>query len=132
MAVAAIGGGGYDASSVRGAAVPVKLIFRCQFCDAVPDAPTQVSLERQLGAELFGEYLDGPPSGWLTWTGRGIFGPKRHACPEHRGRLEEYLRLHYGSVGPHPWKRGPHRRFSPAPQGSDGARVIGRHLGWTL
>ncbi|MBA2763548.1 MAG: hypothetical protein H0U42_02530 [Thermoleophilaceae bacterium] len=93
--------------------MPVRIVFRCEFCDARPDADTQLSLEHQLKAELFGEYLDAPPSNWLTWTGRGLFGPARYACAEHRGDLTAYLRTHYSSVGPHPWKKGPYLRHPP-------------------
>lgn len=110
----------------------VRPIFRCQFCESAPDADTQASLEQQLRAELFVEYLDAPPSNWLTWPGRGLFGPTRYACPEHRGELEGYLRAHYGSIGPFPWERGPHRRYAPSPARSHGPRVIGPHVGWTL
>lgn len=110
--------------------MPVKPIFRCQFCDAQPDGETQASLESQLLAELFGEYLDAAPSNWLTWTGRGPLGPVRYACPDHRGDLAAYLRTHYGSIGPHPWKRGPYRRYAPPPPRSPWSKVIGPHTGW--
>jgi hypothetical protein len=110
--------------------VPVKAIFRCQFCDAAPDAPTHTNLVRQLRAELFGEYIDAAPSNWLTWTGHGPFGPVRYACPRHRGQLVSYLRIHYGAIGPHPWKRGPYRRFAPPPARSHGPPVIGPVTGW--
>lgn len=89
------------------------MIFRCEFCDAEPDWETRGSLESQMRALLFGEYLDAPPSGWLTWTGRGILGPVRYACPEHRADLQAFLRKHYGTVAWHPKKEGPYPRFPP-------------------
>lgn len=90
--------------------MPVKLVFRCQFCEARPDPETQAELERQAQDMLFGIYVDAEPARWLTWHGRGPLGPTRHACPEHRGELTAYLRHHYGSVGWHPWKMGPYPR----------------------
>ena len=88
--------------------MPVRLIFRCQFCDATPDAATQRTLERQVREANFGEYLDAPPGRWLHWQGRGVLGPIRYACAAHRGDLVAYLREHYGTVAPHPWKRPPY------------------------
>jgi hypothetical protein len=86
----------------------VKLIFRCQFCDRLPDPLTQMSLEGQVQDLNFGQYLDAPPERWLTWHGRGIYGPARYACPDHRGDLTAFLRRHYGTIGWHPWKMGPY------------------------
>jgi hypothetical protein len=88
--------------------MPVRVIFRCQFCAAVPDPETQRSLEGQLRELVCGKYLDALPGRWLVWHGRGPFGPIRYACPEHRGVLTAYLRVHYGSVGWHPWKMPPY------------------------
>ena len=88
--------------------MPVRVIFRCQFCAAVPDPQTQRSLEGQLRELVCGEYLDALPGRWLVWHGRGPFGPIRYACPDHRGDLTAYLREHYGSIGWHPWKMPPY------------------------
>lgn len=88
--------------------MPVRVIFRCQFCDAVPDPDTQRGLERQLRELIFGEYLDVPPGRWLVWHGRGPFGPTRYACAEHRGELTAFLRHHYGTIGWHPWTMPPY------------------------
>ena len=88
--------------------MPTRLIFRCQFCAAAPDETTQRTLEQQLRELLFGEYLEVPPGRWLAWHGRGPLGPVRYACPEHRGDLVAYLREHYGTIAPHPWKRPPY------------------------
>jgi hypothetical protein len=88
--------------------VPVRVIFRCQFCDTVPDDETQQSLQRQLRELAFGEYLDALPGRWLVWQGRGPLGPIRYACPDHRGELTAYLREHYGSIARHPWKMPPY------------------------
>ncbi len=88
--------------------MPVKLIFRCQFCTAAPDPLTQLSLEAQLQELTFGQYLDAHPGPWLAWQGRGLYGPARYACPDHRGDLTAFLRYHYGTIGWHPWKRPPY------------------------
>lgn len=89
--------------------MPVQVIFRCQFCSAVPDPETQRMLERQLRELTFGQYLDAPPGRWLSWHGGGPLGPRRYACAEHRGELTAYLREHYGTIAPNPWKRPPYR-----------------------
>jgi len=59
---------------------------------------------------LFGQYVDAEPGRWLTWHGRGLLGPTRYACQQHRGELTAYLRHHYGTIGSHPWKMGPYPR----------------------
>jgi len=88
--------------------MPSRVIFRCQFCNTPPDSETQLTLERQLRELVFGEYLDAPPGRWLAWHGRGPLGPTRYACAAHRGELTAYVREHYGTVAPHPWKRPPY------------------------
>lgn len=85
-----------------------RVVFRCQFCDSSPDDETQRSLTEQVSLLLFGTYVDAEPGNWLTWHGRGIYGPTLYACPEHRASLKAYLRKHYGTVGPHPFAEGPH------------------------
>lgn len=93
--------------------MPSRLVFRCQFCDAVPDNETHASLTAQVRAQLFGEYLDAMPGSWLTFTGRGICGPTRYACFEHRDALIAYVHKHYGSVAWQAKKKGPFPRFAP-------------------
>lgn len=88
--------------------MPTRVIFRCEFCNAVPDPLTQLSLERQLRELAFGAYQEITPGRWLTWHGGGPLGPRRYACAEHRGDLTAYLREHYGTIAPHPWKRPPY------------------------
>lgn len=85
-----------------------RLIFRCQFCDCAPDPLTQLSLERSVVDITFGTYVDAMPGQWLIWHGHGPYGPTRYACAAHRGDLVGYLREHYGTIGPHPWKRPPY------------------------
>jgi hypothetical protein len=85
-----------------------RYIFRCQFCDAQPDPLTQLSLEKTVRDITFGAYVDAMPEKWLVWHGHGPYGPPRYACAEHRGDLVAYLRNHYGTIGPHPWKRPPY------------------------
>jgi hypothetical protein len=78
--------------------MPVKLLFRCETCDAQPDEVTQRTLEGQLRDRTFGEYRDAQPAGWLVWTGGGALGSKRYACPAHRDELVADLRRHYGAI----------------------------------
>ena len=63
--------------------MPVIVVFRCEICGARPDPETQTSLERQLLDLRHGEYVDAEPGRWLTWHGRGMYGPQRYACGEH-------------------------------------------------
>jgi hypothetical protein len=84
--------------------VPVAVVFRCEICSARPDPETQISLERQLLDLRHGEYVDADPGRWLTWHGRGIYGP----------------------LGWHPWASGPHPWAGR--RGSDRARALARRL----
>jgi hypothetical protein len=88
--------------------MPVRVLFRCEFCGAEPDRQTQRSLEAQLQELLFGTYLDAEPGRWLVWHGGGLYGRTRYACGDHRGELKAHVREHYGTIGPHPWAMGPH------------------------
>lgn len=88
--------------------MPVRVIFRCEYCDASPDPLTQLSLERSLRELAFGEYQEISPGRWLAWHGGGPLGPRRYACAAHRGDLTAWLREHYGTIAPHPWKRPPY------------------------
>lgn len=101
--------------------MPVRLRFACQFCAVMPDPATQRSLEQGLRELVFGEYLDALPGRWLVWHGRGPLGPTRYACPDHRGDLVAYLREHYGTVAPHPWKMPP---YPTSRRSSDTERAI--------
>jgi hypothetical protein len=105
--------------------VPSRVIFRCEFCDATPDPLTQLSLEGGLRELAFGEYLDVPPGRWLVWLGGGPLGPRRYACREHRAELTAYLREHYGTIAPHPWRMPP---YPTTRRTSDTERAI-RHGG---
>ncbi len=88
--------------------MPVKVVFRCDFCGEQPGADTQKALEALLQELLFGIYLDCEPENWLVWTGNGIYGRAMYACGKHRGELKAHLREHYGTLGWHPWAMGPH------------------------
>ena len=44
--------------------MPVKLIFRCQFCDASADLLTQMSLETAMRQFVWGAYQDALPGRW--------------------------------------------------------------------
>jgi hypothetical protein len=105
--------------------VSIRVIFRCEFCDATPDQATQGTLERQLRELAFGTYLEVPPGGWLAWHGGGPLGPRRYACRAHRGELTAYLRHHYGTIAPHPWKMPP---YASTTRTADTERAI-RHGG---
>ena len=94
--------------------MPVVVVFSCEICGARPDPETQASLEQQLLDLRHGEYVDAEPGRWLTWHGRGIYGPVRYACGEHRGALKAAVREHYGTLGWHPWARGPAPLGGPA------------------
>jgi hypothetical protein len=78
----------------------VKMRFRCDHCQAPPDAATCRALQAQLHDRRLGVYLDAQPGGWLVFTGGGPLGAKRYACPEHRDDLTVYLHRHYGAIGP--------------------------------
>jgi hypothetical protein len=105
--------------------VPTRVLFHCQFCPAAPDALTQRRLEGALRELGFGEYLSIEPGRWLVWLGGGPLGPRRYACGEHRGELTAFLREHYGTIAPHPWKRPPYPASAWTP---DTERAI-RHGG---
>jgi hypothetical protein len=110
--------------------MPVTVVFRCEICGSRPHRETQLALEQQLLDLRHGEYVDAGPEHWLSWHGRGMYGPTRYACGEHRGELKAELREHYGMLGWHPWAMGPHpwaRR-----RGTDRARRFSRLLRSTL
>lgn len=104
--------------------MPVAVVFRCQICGRRPGPETQAALERQLLDLRHGEYVDADPERWLSWHGRGIYGPTRYACGEHRGELKALLRKLYGTLGWHPWARGPHPWAGR--RGTDRARRLQR------
>jgi hypothetical protein len=115
--------------------VPVRVVFSCEICGCRPDAGTQAALERQLLDLRHGEYVDAGPADsappasrplWLTWHGRGIYGPVRYACGAHRGELKALIREHYGTLGWHPWAQGPHPWAGR--RGTDRARSLSRRL----
>lgn len=101
--------------------MPTRVIFRCEFCNAAPDPATQLVLEHQLRELAFGEYLEVPPGRWLTWLGGGPLGPRRYACSAHRAELTAYLREHYGTIAPHPWRMPP---YPSTRRSSDTERAI--------
>jgi hypothetical protein len=107
--------------------MPVTLVFCCEICGSRPDPATQRSLERQLLDLRHGEYIDASPRGWLTWQGHGLYGPTRYACAAHRGELKAFLREHYGTLGWHPWSRGPHPWAGR--RGTERARELKRSMG---
>jgi hypothetical protein len=91
----------------------VRVLFRCEHCDALPDPATERTLGGQLCDRTFGEYQDAQPGGWLIWTAGGPLGSKRYACPQHRDDLVAYLRRHYGAVRCGVWKTEPYPALWP-------------------
>lgn len=87
--------------------------FGCELCDARPDGETRRVLRAQLREALPGMYLDARPGRWLIWTGGGLLGPARYACPRHRGDLTARLRAQYGSLGRAVWESEPHPQRWP-------------------
>jgi hypothetical protein len=85
--------------------MPVRLIFRCEFCGTLPSDDTRRSLEAQLLELEWGQFTDASPEGWLIWAGKGPYGQTRYACAKHRIALRDFLRKHYGSLGWHPHAR---------------------------
>jgi hypothetical protein len=106
--------------------MPVVVVFRCEICGAQPDPETQRALERQMLDLRHGEYVDAEPGRWLTWHGRGTYGAHQYACGEHRGELKAGIRETYGTLGWHPWARGPHPWAGR--RGTDSAHRILRGL----
>ena len=86
----------------------VRLIFRCQFCDAQPDPLTQLNLEKAMRENTWGAYQNALLENWLVFHARGLYGSPRYACADHRGDLVAYLREHFGTIGSHVWKRPPY------------------------
>ena len=110
--------------------MPVTPVFRCEFCGVRPDSETDDWLRRQMLDLRFGEYVDAEPERWLSWHGRGIYGPTRYACGRHRGELKAAVREQYGLLGWHPWAKGPHPWAGR--RGTDRARRLARSLGSTF
>ena len=102
----------------------MSVVYRCDVCGCAPDPETYAQLVRQLLDLRHGEYVDAEPGGWLTWHGRWIYGRHRYACGAHRGELKAQVRHDYGSLGWHPWARGPHPWAGR--RGTDRARRIQR------
>ena len=95
--------------------MPIRLVFRCDYCGAQPDRDTQRTLEGQLLDRRFGAYLDAQPGNWLIFNGGGPLGGRRYACLAHRTNLTADLQAHYGAMcrlvrdeGPYPalWPNG--------------------------
>ena len=54
--------------------MPIRVLFKCEFCDARPDDETQRALEAQLQELLFGTYLDADPGAGSSGTGADCMG----------------------------------------------------------
>ena len=66
------------------------------------------------------------PSAGSCGTDRGIYGPNRYSCGNHRGELKALMREQYGMLGWHPWAKGPHPWAGR--RGTDRARRLRRTL----
>jgi hypothetical protein len=117
---------GAGAGARYGSTMPVRVVFSCEIWGIRPDPETQIALERQLLSLRHGEYVDAEPGRWLTWHGRGIYGPACDACAQDRGELKARLREQYGTLGWHPWAIGPHPWAGR--RGTDLARRLTRTL----
>jgi hypothetical protein len=93
--------------------MPVRVRFRCEHCDALPDAATQRALEGQLRDRTHGEFHDAQPGGWLIWTAGGALGSKAYACPEHRADLTSHVRRHFGAIRSIAWGPEPYTAVWP-------------------
>ena len=93
--------------------MPVRVRFRCEHCDALPDAVTQRTLEGQLRDRTHGEFRDAQPGGWLVWTAGGALGSKLYACPEHRAELTSHVRRLYGAIRSVVWRPEPYPALWP-------------------
>ncbi len=120
--------------------MPVVVVFSCEICGARPDPETQRALERQLLDLRHGEYVDAdtdpptPPAPWLTWHGRGMYGPVRYACGEHRGELKALVRsalrhARLASLGPGTAPVGGAARHRPRPRAGPAAALELRRSG---
>jgi hypothetical protein len=91
--------------------MPVRLIFRCEFCKRLPSEATRRSLEGQLLELEWGQFTDALPEGWLIWAGKGPYGQTRYACAEHRIELRDFIRSRELARGPAPKRvRTAHQR----------------------
>jgi hypothetical protein len=95
------------------APISVRVLFHCEYCYSLPDPETQRTLENQLQAPRFDEYLDALPGGWLIWNAGSALGSKRYACPEHRAALRDCVRTHNGSSYPGVWPAQPYPELWP-------------------
>ena len=93
--------------------MPVRVRFRCEHCDALPDAVTQRTLEGQLRDRTHGEFRDAQPGGWLIWTAGGALGSRLYACPAHRADLTDHVRHHYGAIRSVAWRPEPYPALWP-------------------
>jgi hypothetical protein len=91
----------------------VRLRFRCEHCDALPDAATQRALEGQTRDRTRGEFRDAQPGGWLVWTGGGALGSKLYACAEHRAELTDDVRRRFGAIRSIVWRSEPYPALWP-------------------
>lgn len=91
----------------------VRVRFRCEHCDALPDPATQRALEGQLRDPTRGELRDAQPGGWLVWTAGGSLGSKLYACPRHRAELTDCVRRRFGAIRSIVWRDEPYPAFWP-------------------
>ena len=98
----------------------VRMLFACELCGARPDGATRRGLHEQLRAARPGVYLDAHPGGWLIWSGGGLYGRPRCACPSHREDLTARLRAQYGTLGRAVWDSEPHAARRAEPPGATG------------
>jgi hypothetical protein len=93
--------------------MPVRVRFRCEHCDALPDPATERTLQGQLRDRTHGEFRDAQPGGWLIWTAGGALGSKLYACPRHRADLTDHVRRHFGAIRSIVWRSEPYPSLWP-------------------
>jgi|GEM_PF-3602839 len=107
----------------------VRVIFRCDHCDAQPDDATHRTLMGQLRDRTFGEFRDALPGGWLIWTAGGPLGSRCYACAAHRGELVSRQRRRVGTIRCGVHAEEPYRALWPNGFTGLDERELGRLLG---
>ena len=93
--------------------MPIRLVFRCDYCDARPDPDTQRTLEGQLLDRQLRRVSGCAAGDWLIFNAGGPLGGRRYACIAHRTHLTADLDAHYGAMCPLVRDAGPYPSLGP-------------------